>query len=130
MDLVVKGRGARVSSRARQVIERKVDRLVRHEPRIQRIEVLVNEESNPRVTGRHRVEASCRTPRRTFHASATGSSLDATIDQVMRRLSRQLADHQGRRRAKLIEGANRVKSGQAQAGSVPPAGEESGLAEE
>ncbi len=127
MDLVVKGRGVRVSNHARQVIERKVGRLVRQEPRVQRVEVLVNEEPNPRVDGGHRVDASCRTPRRTFHATAAGSSLDTAIDQVMRRLSRQLADHYGKRRARLIEGANRVKSGRIQAGSAPPADEGSDL---
>lgn len=112
MDLVVKVTKGRVPGRARQVVERKVARLARHDSRVRRVEVHLIQEANPRVNGGNRVEASCWTDRRSFHASGAGETLDVAIDQVVSRLDRQLADHAGKRRRKLIEGANRVKSGQ------------------
>jgi ribosomal subunit interface protein len=111
MDLVVKATKGRVPARARQVVERKVARLSRHDSRVRRVEVHLIQEA-PRVSGGNRVEASCWTDRRSFHASGAGDSLEVVIDQVVSRLDRQLAGHAGKRRRKLIEGANRVKSGQ------------------
>jgi ribosomal subunit interface protein len=111
MDLVVKGRGDRVSGQTRARLERKLSRLERLESRIDRVEVEVTWEARRRVDGGHRVDASCRTPRRTYRASATGSDLDATIDRLVERLERQISSDHGRRRSRMLEGANRVKSG-------------------
>lgn len=124
MDLVVKGRGSRVSKGARELVARKVDRLVRHDPRVQRVEIVLIEEPNPRVDGGHRVEASVRSRRRTFHASAAGSNVETIVDRVVDKLERQLSDHAGKRRAKLIDGANRVKSAMIQPGSENPSPDE------
>ncbi len=111
MDLVLKARRARISPHDRERIERKLVRLSRFQPRIQRVEVEVIAEASRRVNGGQRVEVSCRAPRRTFRATGTGSDLDAAVDQVVERLERQLTADHGRRRARLIGGANRVKSG-------------------
>lgn len=111
MDLVVKTAGTRVSDQIRRRLERKLTKLERHGQRVRRAEVRVIKEPNPRVNGGHRVEASCWAARRRFHASGAGSNVEAAIDQVIQRLERQLSDHEGKRRAKVIEGANRVKSG-------------------
>ena len=124
MDLVVKGRGTRVSKGARDLVERKAERLARHDPRIQRVEIVLIQEPNPRVSGGHRAEASARARRRTFHASAAGSNLESIVDQVMHKLERQLADHVGKRRAKLLDGANRVKSAMVQSRPEGPSGHE------
>jgi ribosomal subunit interface protein len=112
MDLVVKGRGGRVSSQTKQQVERKVARLLRREPRIQRIEVELIQEPNRRVKGGHRVEVACWLTRRTFRASSTGSDVDAALEGVIERLERQLADEHGRRRTRRVLGANRLKSGE------------------
>jgi ribosomal subunit interface protein len=112
MDLVVKSRGGKVSDHTRRVVERKVARMARREPKLQWVEFEFIEAPNPRVDGGHRVEASCRLPRRTFRATAAGANVDALVDQAIARLQRQISDHGGKRRAQLIEGANRVKSGQ------------------
>ena len=112
MDLVVRATKGRVPPRARQVVERKVARLARHDSRVRRVEVHLIHEANPRVDGGNRVEASCWTDRRSFHASGAGETLEVAIDRVVSRLDRQLAGHAGKRRRKLIEGANRVKSRQ------------------
>lgn len=111
MDLVVKATKGRVPGRAREVVERKVARLSRHDSKVRRVEVNLIQ-NNPRVDGGNRVEASCWTDRRSFHATGAGESLEVAIDRVVSRLDRQLAGHAGKRRRKLIEGANRVKSGQ------------------
>jgi ribosomal subunit interface protein len=125
MDLVVKGRGKRVSSQTRQQIERRVARLVRLEPRIQRIEVELIQEHNRRVNGGHRVEMACWLTRRTFRASSTGSDVDAALEGVIERLERQLTDEHGRRRTRRVTGANRVKSDEKAAGEgeYPPSEE-------
>jgi ribosomal subunit interface protein len=116
MDLVVKGRGSRVSSHARQQVERRVARLLRLEPRIQRIEVELIQETNRRVNGGHRVEVACWLARRTFRASSTGSDVDAALEGVIERLERQITDEHGRRRTRRVSGANRLKSDEKAAG--------------
>lgn len=110
MDVVVKGRKVRVSPQTRNRLERKAAHLARLEPRLQRLEVEIIRE-NPRIDGGHRVEASCRARRRTFRATGTGTDLEAAVDQMVERLERQITDDGRKRRARLIEGANRVKSG-------------------
>lgn len=110
MELVVKGRHTRVSPQIRQRIERKLAKLGRLSSRVQLVEVELTEEPRGRIGGGHRVEASCRTPHRTFRASATGEDVDSALDRVVNRLERQLKEERGKRRARLLEGANRVKS--------------------
>ena len=112
MDLVVKGIGGKDSGTHRRKLEDKFAKLERHEPRLLWAEVRLTWESNPRVDGGHHVEASCSNSHKTFHAKSSGASLETAIDQVVERLDRQMADHDNKRRRKLIEGANRVKSGQ------------------
>jgi ribosomal subunit interface protein len=110
LDLVVKGRGGRVSSQTKQRVERKMARLTRLEPRIQRLEVELIHQPNPRVDGGYRVEAACWASRRTFRATGTGSDFDAALDQVSERLERQLTDEHGKRRTRRVSSPNRLKS--------------------
>ncbi|MGH2724472.1 MAG: ribosome hibernation-promoting factor, HPF/YfiA family [Actinomycetota bacterium] len=110
MDLVVKGRGDRVSGQTRGRVERKLGRLSRLDRRIARVEVEVIRQPSRRVDGGHRVEASCRSSRRTFRASATGADVDSALDRVVERLERQIAREQDRRRSRMLDGANRIKS--------------------
>jgi ribosomal subunit interface protein len=110
MELVVKGRHTRVSPQVRQRIERKLAKLARITSKVQLVEVELTEEPRGRIGGGHRLEASCRTPRRTFRASATGEDVDSALDRLVTRLERQLKEERGKRRARLLEGANRVKS--------------------
>jgi ribosomal subunit interface protein len=110
MDIVMKGRGGRVSNQTRQRVERKLLRLTRLEPGIQRIEVELIQETNRRVNGGHRIEVACRVSRRTFRASGNGSDIEIALDRVTDRLERQLKDDHGRRRTRRVGGANRLKS--------------------
>lgn len=123
MDVVVKGRKAKVSPRMRERVERKMSHLSRLDHGIERVEVEVIEEA-PRVNGGHRVEASAWTPRRTFRASGTGTDVEAALDAVVDRLERQLTEAHGKRRARMIEGASRVKSGGLPPGPAEPPAED------
>ncbi len=109
MDLVLKGRGARITEHVRSAAARKLDRLSRLEPRATRIEVVVIAESNPRIGGK-RVEAALEIPRKVFHAHAEGPDVESALDQLVERLERQLRDHHGRKRNRVARGGNRLKS--------------------
>ena len=110
MELVLRGRGARVAQRLRQVTEHKLSRLERIEPKLARLEVEVIAEKNPRQGGVHRVEAVAAAPRKTYRAHADAKDVESALDVVAARLERQIRDHHERRRARLIAGASRVKS--------------------
>jgi ribosomal subunit interface protein len=120
MDLVVKGRGERVSDRSRELLERKLGRLARLDPRMERVEVEVIREPSPRVGGGHRVEASCRSGRRAYRATASGPDVDAALLRVVARLERQISEDHQKRRSRMLVGANRVKSGRMSRQSATP----------
>jgi ribosomal subunit interface protein len=112
MELVLKGRGTRVTERLRQVTEHKLTRLDRLEPKITRLEVEVISERNPRQGGAHRVDAVATTPRKAYRAHADARDVESALDMIAERLERQIRDHHEKRRARLIAGASRVKSAQ------------------
>jgi ribosomal subunit interface protein len=110
MDLLLKGRGARITDRLRRAAEHKLARLERMEPKLTRVELEVTSEKNPRQGGAHRVEAVADTPRKTFRAHADARDLEVAFDLVADKLERQIRDHHKKRRARLLAGAGRVKS--------------------
>jgi putative sigma-54 modulation protein len=110
MDLILKGRGVRITEHLRRVTERKLGGLERIAPDVLRVEVKILDHRNPRLGGAHRVEAALETPRRTFRAAAEGPDVDGVLDRVADRLERQVREHRKKRRAKLLAGAGRVKS--------------------
>jgi ribosomal subunit interface protein len=111
MDLVVKARGDRVAGRTRSHVERKVSRLSRLDPRLDRVEFEVIWETRGRIGGGHRVEASCRSGGRTYRASASGPDVEAAVNRVVGRLERQITQDYRKRRSRMLDGANRLKSG-------------------
>jgi ribosomal subunit interface protein len=113
MDLVVKGRGARITEQTRSAIEHKMARLERMEPRVVRLEVEILTERNPRLGGLKRVEGALEIPRRTFRARAQGTDVEAALDQLAEKLERQLRDHNTKRRSRPITRAGRLKSAKA-----------------
>jgi len=110
MDLVLKGRGTRITDRVREAVEHKLARLERLEPKVTRLEVEVISEKNPSLGGLQRVEAAIDIPRRTFRATADAQDVESALDVVVEKLERQIRDHNGKKRTKLIAGATRVKS--------------------
>jgi ribosomal subunit interface protein len=110
MDLVMNGRGTRITDRVREVAEHKLGRLERIEPKVTRLELEIISEKNPRRGGAHRVEAAIDTPRKTYRATADAQDVESALDVVVGKLERQIRDHHEKRRTKLIAGASRVKS--------------------
>ena len=110
MEVVVKGRGVQVTEQLRRSVHRKLDRLARLEPKAVRVEVEVISERNPRMDGAKRIEATLETPRHTFRARAQASEVDLGLDQLAKRLERQVRDFREKRRNRMLDGANRLKS--------------------
>jgi ribosomal subunit interface protein len=106
----VKGRGVEVTEQLKRTVHRKLDRLARLEPRTVRVEVEVISERNPRQDGAKRIEATLETPRHTFRARAQAPEIDLGLDQLAERLERQVRDHREKRRNRMLDGANRLKS--------------------
>jgi ribosomal subunit interface protein len=94
----MRGRGDRVAGQTRARVERKLERLSRLDGRLDRVEVEVTRESRGRIGGGHRVEAWCRSGRRTFRAHASGEDVDAAVDLMLERLERQITEAHRRRR--------------------------------
>jgi ribosomal subunit interface protein len=110
MDLVLKGRGVKITDRVREAVEHKLTRLERMEPKVTRLEVEVISEKNPRQGGAHRVEAAFDSPRKTYRASADAKDVESALDAIADKLERQIRDNHKKKRTKLIAGASRVKS--------------------
>ncbi|HEX9375014.1 MAG TPA: ribosome-associated translation inhibitor RaiA [Actinomycetota bacterium] len=110
MDLVLKGRGVRITDALRDTAEHKLGKLARVEPRATRVELELISEDHPRLDGTKTVEASLTLPRHTFRASASSREVESALDQVVQRLERQVKDRRGRIRRRVVAGANRLKS--------------------
>jgi ribosomal subunit interface protein len=122
MDLVLKGRGTRISDQVRRSAEHKLSKIERLAPRLVRIEVEITEEHNPRIGASHRVAVACDTPRKTFRAEGAGRDVDSALDQVVERLERQISEHRRKRRSRL--------TGRAKSSTIPrTSSEESGSSE-
>jgi len=100
VDLVIKGRGVRITEQMRRTAEHKLGKLSRIDPRVTRLEVEVTKEPNPRIDGGHHVEVACSTPGRVFRAHAGGRDVASALDQVIRRLERQLTSYRGKLRTR------------------------------
>jgi ribosomal subunit interface protein len=110
MDVVLKGRGTRITEQVRASAVRKLSRLERLEPRVTRIELQVISEPNPRQGGIKRVEASLETARKTFRAKAQAADIAAAFDQIAEKLERQVRDHHTKRRTRMVASAKRLQS--------------------
>jgi ribosomal subunit interface protein len=110
VDLLVRGRGSRISDQVRRTTEHKLSKIGRFDPRVLRLEVEIIEERNPRVGVSHRVEVTAGTARRTFRAEGAGRDLESALDQVAERLERQISRYRGKIRNRLTGRGNRLKS--------------------
>ena len=104
MDLVVKGRGIRITDQMRKKAEDKLAKIGRIDPRVSRLEVEVVLEHNPRIEGNHRVEVACTRGRGVLRAHAAGQDLESALDQVIQRLERQLTDYRGKLKSRRQAG--------------------------
>jgi ribosomal subunit interface protein len=110
VELVIKSRGEAVGGHTRAHVERKLAHLLRLDGGMDYVEIELIREKRGRIGGGHRAEASCRSGPRTYRASASGKDVDGALDRLVRRIERQITDGRGRRRARLLSGAGRVKS--------------------
>jgi ribosomal subunit interface protein len=100
LDLVLKGRGVRITEQMKKTAEAKLAKIERIDPRVSRVEVEVVLEHNPRIEGNHVVEVACTRGRGLLRAHAAGQDLDGALDQVIARLERQLTSYRGKLRAR------------------------------
>jgi len=110
MDVVVRGKGARVGAQTKARVELKLGRLSRLDARIDRIDVAVTFEPSERIGGGHRIEASCRSGRQTFRAHADGSDVDMALDRLVERLERQISDNHRKKRNRTTGTTGKVQS--------------------
>jgi ribosomal subunit interface protein len=109
VDVIVKGRGARITDQVRRMAEHKLAKLARFDPRVRRVEVEIIDEGNPRIDGGHRVEVACDSARTVFRAAGSGSDVESALDQAVQRLERQITAHRGKLRDRR-HGAGRRQS--------------------
>ncbi len=111
MELLLTGRGTSITDRLRGVVDHKLGRLERIEPRLTRVEVEVISEKNPRQGGAHRVEAVAETARKKYRARADAHEVETAIDAVAEKLERQIRDHHEKRRTTRRATGAGAKSG-------------------
>ena len=98
MDIVVKGRRMEVSDRFRSHVEDKLAKVERLDPALQRVDVEVSKEPNPRLSDRaYRVELTCRSRGPVIRAEAAAEDKLAALDVAMGRLESRLRKASDRR---------------------------------
>ena len=98
MDIVVKGRRMEVSERFRTQAEEKLTKVEKLDPGMQRVDVEVSKEANPRLADRaFRVELTCRSRGPVIRAEAAAEDKLAALDLAMGRLESRLRRASDRR---------------------------------
>jgi ribosomal subunit interface protein len=98
VDIVVKGRRMEVSDRFRSHVEDKLAKVERLDPALQRVDVEVSKELNPRLSDRaYRVELTCRSRGPVIRAEAAAEDKLAALDVAMGRLESRLRKAADRR---------------------------------
>lgn len=102
MELTFTGRGVAVDDDLRELAAHRLARLERMEPRVVRVDLEFISEDHPTLDGTTRVEAALHTPRKSFRARAEAEDVPAALTRLAERLERQLRDHHGKRRSRLL----------------------------
>jgi putative sigma-54 modulation protein len=99
MRLQVKGRGVEVSDSVKRYAEEKLRRLERQldDPRI---ELELHVEKNGSISDDHTAEATIYTKGRTLRAHSAARAFEATIDDLVDKLERQVVRYRERRHRK------------------------------
>ena len=91
MDITVVGRNAEISSRLRDYVEDKAVKVEQFDPRVQRVEVEVTHERNPRQADTaERVEITVVSKGPIIRAEASSSDRFAAFDIAMGKLTERL----------------------------------------
>ena len=131
MDIVVKSRHVEVSDRFREHAHEKLGKVERLDPGLQRIDVEVYKEPNPRLADRaYRVELTCRSRGPVIRAEAAADDKFAALDVALGKLESRLRRAADRR----TDWKKHEKSGNGgpavealAAGAVPGAGKATAL---
>jgi len=107
VEVVLTGRGYRISDSVRDLVDHKLAKLARLEPRTVRVQLEITSEKNPKLDGAKRVEASLDIPKKTFRAHAEHHEIGSALDELVERLERQVRDHHGKMRANLKHGGQK-----------------------
>jgi putative sigma-54 modulation protein len=112
VNLILSGRGVQLDDRLRQYATDKLSRVERFFDRIIKMEVELLREPTSRVSDRHRVEVTVKTPRETLRAHGEGVDHFAAIDIAADRLETQVKRFKSRLRdhAHRQNGAERLAS--------------------
>ncbi len=99
MEIVVTGRHVTVSDRLRDYVESKLGKVTQLAPRMQRVEVLISHENNPRLAkASERVEITCRSKGPVIRAEACADDRQAAVDMATDKLLERLRRAQDRRK--------------------------------
>jgi ribosomal subunit interface protein len=134
VDVVVKGRRMEVSDRFRTLAEEKLAKVEKLDPGLQRVDVEVSKEQNPRLSDRaYRVELTCRSRGPVIRAEAAAEDKLAALDLAMGRLESRMRRAADRRTARRRHGDGlataslaAVSDGAATGGGPPGAGAAAG----
>jgi ribosomal subunit interface protein len=109
MDVVVSGRHLEVSDKFREIVSEKLDKLERYDSKLQRVDVEVSKESNPRLAERaYRVELTCRGRGPVIRAEASAEEKHAALDAAMEKLEGRLRRWADRRSDHRRRDARRI----------------------
>lgn len=99
MEIVVTGRNVTISDRLREYLDVKLAKVPHLEPKMQRVEVLVRHEANPRrAKESERVEITCRSKGPVIRAEASHDDRQAAVDLATDKLIERLRRAHDRRR--------------------------------
>lgn len=91
MEIAITGRNVNVSDRLRDYVESKLSKVPQLDPRVQRIEVMVSHEPNPRQAKvSERVEITCRSKGPVIRAEASHDDRQAAVDLAAEKLLERL----------------------------------------
>ena len=96
MQLIIKGRQLEITSRLRQYIERKVERLSRFLSDDVRIEVTVTEEQTRSARDRYSVQLALSNSSHPIRSEVSADNANKALDLVLDKVSAQLGRHKDR----------------------------------
>ena len=119
MEIAITGRHVNVSDRLRDYLDTKLSKVPQLDPRVQRIEVMVSHEPNPRqAKASERVEITCRSKGPVIRAEACHDDRQAAVDLAVDKLLERLRRAHDKRN--VLRGRRRRSVAEATAGLTEP----------
>lgn len=121
MEIAITGRHVNVSDRLREYVDTKLSKVPQLDPRVQRIEVMVSHEPNPRQAKvSERVEITCRSKGPVIRAEASNEDRQAAVDMAVDKLLERLRRAHDKRN--VLRGRRRTSVADATAARTEPLG--------